>query len=290
MTVLAHAGTPIGRDWPTIAAIVGCCVIGAMYGKGIQELWLRRGAGSVVSARRCAAFGCGLATLIIAMSAPVDRLAEQSFAGHMTQHMVILVVAGPLLGLGGAALPLTLALPHQARRALARMRASGPVRWLRRPVQRALAGGVVFTGVLWSWHFPAMYALAERNDAIHAVEHASYVMVAWVLWAAVLTPDRHGLVGPLGFLLLFTIGMTGAALGAVLTFAPAPLYPADMFGTGDALTDQQLAGLVMWIPMDVIVMGVALSIFGRWLADLDLRHPARYSDLSDATPAEVISR
>jgi cytochrome c oxidase assembly factor CtaG len=290
MNILAHGAVLRANAWPTIAAVVTCCAIGAMYGKGLQDLWLRRGAGSVVSAPRAAAFAAGLATLIIATSAPVDRLAEESFAGHMTQHMAMLMVAGPLLGLGGGALPFTLALPHPARRGLSRWRASGPVRWLRRPVQRALAGGLVFTGVLWIWHFPAMYALAERNDAVHAVEHACYVLVAWALWAAVLTPGKHRLAGPLGFLLLFTVGMAGAALGAVLTFAPVPLYPPDMFPAGDALTDQQLAGLVMWIPMDVVVMGVALSIFGRWLAALDSRHPGGQSIPSDATCAEVMSR
>lgn len=274
--LLAHAPGGHGESvWAAIASVVTICVAAATYGAGLQELWNKRGRGEVVGMRHAAAFLTGLLLLGATLSPAADRLAERSFAGHMTQHMVILIVVAPLLALGGAGLVLTMALPHSARRLLSRIRTSAPLRWTRKPLHRSLIGGLLFTGVLWLWHLPAAYMLAEDNEGVHAIEHVSYLVVAWLLFAAVLTPARHRLNGPLAFLLLFAVGMAGAALGAVLTFAPAPLYPPQAFAAGaDALNDQQLAGLIMWIPMDVVVMGIALTVFGHWINDLGVEHPA----------------
>lgn len=275
--------------WGAIGAVVALCAIGALYGNGIQRLWQRRGTGAVISLPRAVAFTAGLAALGAALGPPVHDLAEKSFAGHMVQHMVLIVVAGPLLGSGGAALPISLGLPRRIRRQFNRIRAYPVTRWFRRPAHRTLAGGLAFTAVLWLWHLPALYEWATENAAAHAVEHVSFVAVTWTLWAAVLSPDRHRLAGPLGFLLLFGIGMTGAALGAVLTFAPSPLYDSSVYTAhGDALTDQQLAGLAMWIPMDVVVLGVALTVFGRWLAGLQQRFPQETCS-RPAAVAEVLT-
>lgn len=287
--VLAHGG--VGGQaslWSTVTALLALCALGAMYGKGVQELWARRGRGAVISVRRVVAFGVGLSMVALAISRPVEELAEASFTGHMVQHMVLMVVAAPLLGLGGVALALTMALPHRFRRGVARFRAGAPLRWLRRPVNRAIIGGLAFTAVLWCWHMPGIYVLALESDAVHGLEHVGFLVVAWALWSAVLTPDAHRLNGPVAFLTLFAVGMTGAALGAVLTFAPAPLYAPEAFGGTDPLADQQLAGLVMWIPMDVVVMGVALWTFGQWLRDLSRRYPGERPMVGDEIRAEVM--
>ncbi|MFC4859379.1 cytochrome c oxidase assembly protein [Actinophytocola glycyrrhizae] len=269
---LAHGGG--GGDaerWWQIAAILAITGVGAAYGRGVQELWHRARVGAGISPPRAAAFAAGLAVLLLAQLPPLHTIAEESFAGHMGQHMVLMVVAGPLLALGGAGLPLTMALPVGARRVVARLRSGALGRWLRQPIRRVLVVGVLHTGVLWFWHLPAPYTAALHSPAVHAVEHLSFVAAAWLLWSAVLAPSRHRVNGGMAFLLLFGVGMTGAALGAVLTFAPAPLYPGHALAPsgGDPLTDQQLAGLVMWIPMDMVVLALALSVFVRWLTGLE---------------------
>jgi putative membrane protein len=289
-TVLAHGELRSAEEsWWMIATIVALCAVGALYGVGVQDLWQRRGIGAVIAVWRAAAFAVGLSAVALADSPPVREAAAGSFAGHMTQHMLLLVVAGPLLGAGGAALPMSLALPRRLRQWFNRCRTLPAVRWFRRPAHRIIVCGLVFTAVLWLWHLPALFVLAERNAAVHACEHLSFVMVAAVLWTAVLSPDRHRLSGPLAFLLLFAVGMTGAALGAVLTFAPQPLYPAEVYASADALTDQQLAGLVMWIPMDVVLLGLALSVFGRWMSGLDAQHPAGRGRIRSPAVSEVVS-
>lgn len=287
VSVLAHASTDPADPWFTMATVIVLCALGALYGIGVQSLWQQRGIGSVIGIGNAVAFAVGLTVIALAGSPPVREAAGASFAGHMTQHMLLLVVAGPLLGAGGAALPISLALPHRIRRYVNWLRAHPVSRRLRRPAHRIITGCLIFTCVLWLWHLPALFAAAERHPALHALEHLSFVAVAWMLWAAVLTPDRHRLPGPVGFLLLFAVGMTGAALGAVLTFAPHPLYPPEVYAAPDALADQQLAGLVMWIPMDIVLLGFALNVFGRWLAGLNTDHPEDPHVIRRTSPQEV---
>jgi cytochrome c oxidase assembly factor CtaG len=251
--------------WWEMAALSTVAVLAAGYGRGVQELWSRGGAGAAVSRSRVLAFAGGLATLVLAQSSSVHELAENSFAGHMVQHMLLLVAAGPLLAAGAAGLPLTLALPPVGRRRLARLRGGGLARWLRRPVHRALIVVGVHTAALWAWHLPAPYLAAVDHPAVHVAEHASFVVAGWLLWSAVLGPRRQRLAGPVAFLVLFTTGMAAAGLGAVLTLAPAPLYPAPAFPAGDPLGEQQLAGLVMWAPMDAVILAGAVGVFLRWM-------------------------
>jgi cytochrome c oxidase assembly factor CtaG len=268
---LAHGEGGEGTErWWQLGAVLVITGLGAAYGRGVQELWCRVGGGAVISRARVAAFATGLAMLLLVRLPPLHTLAEESFAGHMAQHMVLIIVAAPLLGLGGAGLPLTLALPRSGRRLAARVRSGAVGRWLRLPVRRALAVGVLHTAVLWFWHLPGPYTAALHSPVVHAGEHLSFLVAAWLLWSAVLAPSRHRLNGGMAFLLLFGVGMTAAALGAVLTFAPSPLYPGHALAPtgGDPLTDQQLAGLVMWIPMDMVVLGLALSVFLRWFTGL----------------------
>lgn len=261
------------EPWSAMVSILVIAAMGAAYGRGVQELWCRNGAGSVVRRRNAVAFAAGIVTVAIAQFPQVRALGESSFAGHMVQHMLLLVIAGPLLAIGGAGLPLTLALPLRSRRRIARIRAGAMGRWFRLPSHRALVAGAVHTVVLWLWHLPGPYVAALQSPVMHAVEHVSFLFAAWLLWSAVLSPDRHRLPGPVGFALLFAAGMAAAALGAALTLAPSPLYPPAALAPTDPLADQQLAGLVMWIPMDVLILGLALAVLRQWLLRLEIGNP-----------------
>ncbi|MFE9690167.1 cytochrome c oxidase assembly protein [Micromonospora sp. NPDC005806] len=258
----------------TMLAVAVVCLLAAGYGRGVQELWARRGRGRVVPGWRVAAFGGGLLVVLAADQGPVHRLAESSFAGHMAQHMLLVLVAGPLLAAGAAGLPLTLAAPLPPRRLLARWRAAAPVRRLRRPARYALLAGAVQTVVLWLWHLPGPYVAAVDRPVLHAAEHLSLVAAAWLLWAPVLGSARHRTPAPVSLLLLVGTMLPASALGAVLTFAPEPVYPARVLGP-DPLADQQLAGLLMWAPMDLMVLVVALAVFLSWLLRLDRERPDR---------------
>jgi cytochrome c oxidase assembly factor CtaG len=193
----------------------------------------------------------------------------------MAQHMVLLVVAGPALAAAAVGLPLALAAPRWPRRRWARWRASTVVARLRRPGHLVLLAGTLHAAVLWVWHLPTPYRLATENGLLHLVEHASFVAAAALLWSAVLGVGRHRVDGPAAVLLLVATMLVASALGAALTLAPEPVYPIATLvpDGGDPLTAQQLAGLLMWIPMDVVVLAAAAVVFLRWFSGLDRLSP-----------------
>lgn len=282
---LAHGGTGRAAEWTDVLGVLVVTALAAGYGRGVHELWARRGVGDVLSGWRVAGFAAGLVVLLAADRGPVHDTAEGSFTGHMLQHMLLLVVAAPLLAIGAAGLPLSLALPRPARALANRVRSGGAGRWLRRPVNLALITSGLYSIVLWAWHLPAPYQAALASPPVHAAEHLSFVAVGWLLWSAVLGRHRQRLSAPVGLLSLLATGMPVAALGAVLTLAPEPLYGSETLTPADPLADQQLAGLVMWVPMDVIVLVLAVAIFLRWLLRLDRRTPAGHDLRPEGHPA-----
>jgi putative membrane protein len=271
---LAHGRPARPEEWTEVAGVLLIAGLAAAYGRGVQELWTRRGRGAVLPRWRAAAFGAGLVAVLAAQWGPVAEAAERSLHGHMAQHMLLLMVAGPLLAAGGAGLPLTVAAPRRVKRWTAVVRSTAAARWVRRPINLALLAAGIHTAVLWFWHLPRPYSWAEANAPVHAAEHACFIAAAWLLWSTVLSPRADRLSAPVGFLFLFATGMTAAALGAVLTLAPGPIYPAEALAGPDPLADQQLAGLVMWVPMDVVMLVAAVTLFLRWLVTMDRRTPA----------------
>ncbi|MER5333723.1 cytochrome c oxidase assembly protein [Micromonospora sp. NPDC002717] len=266
-----------------ILLVLTLALLAAGYGRGVHELWARRGAGRVLPGWRVGTFGLGVLVALAAQGPPLTDLAGRSLTGHMIQHMALLLVAGPLLAAGAAGLPLTLACPQPLRQRLARLRAAPTARWLRRPVTTAALAGGVQTLVLWVWHLPGPYVAALQQPLVHAVEHLCFVTAAWLLWAPVLGAPQHRLPAPIAVLLLVATMLPASALGAVLTFAPRPVYPAEALGP-NPLTDQQVAGLLMWAPMDVVVLVATLTIFLRWLLRLHRQSPDRVTPPEQSGP------
>ena len=129
---LAHAGVPLAphqlwRAWTLEPAVlVGLAAVAAAYGRGLRRLW--HGRGRVVTGRQVGAFAAGMAVITLALLSPLDTLAQVSFAAHMAQHMLLVMVAAPLLVLGAPGLPLTVALTPSWRRRLVLLRRRPPGR------------------------------------------------------------------------------------------------------------------------------------------------------------------
>ncbi|ROT28183.1 cytochrome c oxidase assembly protein [Micromonospora sp. HM5-17] len=285
-------GDPVTQAWSNLLVVTVLALLCAGYGRGVHELWSRRGTGAVVARWRVAGFALGIAAVLVASTGPGHVWAERSFAGHMGQHMILLVVAGPALAAAAPGLPLALAAPRRLRRRWARWRTSTAGSWVRRrPGALAVLAGVLHAAVLWGWHLPAPYRLAAEHGLVHAAEHASFVVAAALLWSVLLGADRHRISGPAAVLVLVATMLAASALGAALTLAPGPVYPAGILAPhgGDPEADQQLAGLLMWIPMDVAVLVAASVVFLRWLAGLDRALP-RASGLPPEGPAGPVPR
>jgi len=274
---------------PDLNILAGLVAAAVAYAAGLRRLW-RAGPGAP-SAGQAAAYAGGLATVALALLSPLDALAHRLFAAHMAQHMLLVMVAAPLLVLGAPGLPLAVALAPGWRRRLGRLRHRPAVHAARDLLTRPMVAWGVHVGTLWAWHLPGPYQAALASDAVHAAEHASFLGTAVLFWWVVLSrPGRRRLAPGFAVLYLFAAALQGSALGALLTLAPAPLYPLQAaaeppWGPGP-LADQQLAGLVMWVPADLIYLGAAGTLFMRWLMSLERASPRQQAP--DRRPLPVV--
>jgi putative membrane protein len=232
----------------------------------------RSGSGGPVRLVNVMSFLMGAVVLGFALIGPIHGWSEHSLAGHMTQHLMLLL--SPLLLIAGRPMTgLLLGLDPAIRGRVARM--ASPLRQSRvgMPASRSIAVALLILTV-GVWHLPALFDLTLRSDAVHALEHLSFLTVAGIYWHSLIGEGskraRHR--GP-ALLSVFTVMLAGTAFGALLTFARTPWYPGhSRLATAaglDWLTDQQLAGLVMWVPTSIILLVVFLWLAGTWLSALD---------------------
>lgn len=244
--------------------------VAAAHVAGVHRAWRSAGPGRVVSRSQAAAFLSGTAVAAVAVVGPVASGAGESLAVHMVQHVLLLAVAAPLLAAGAPLVGLLWALPARARLAS-------------RPVWRGLARShgrrwgtwvgvaiILQTGAMWVWHLPVAYDAAVRNGALHAAEHASFVGAATLLWWTV--TDRRSRRGA-GVVAVFVAALPAAVLGAGMTLAEAPWYGWYAARPGDALGDQQLAGVVMWGFGGAAAVVAAVVLALSWLTALERRSP-----------------
>lgn len=193
----------------------------------------------------------------------LHHLAEELFTFHMIGHIVLAGLVAPLLILADPVAPLLWSLPGRVRALVAQLLGlawlRGTLHLLCRPVPATALHGVA----LWAWHVPAFYDLAMADPVAHWLQHASFLVTALFFWSAVFR-DRQGATAVM--IILVTLIHTGL-LGALLTFSPTPLYAGhDPAGWGlTALEDQQLAGLIMWVPASFMYLAAAVAIGARLL-------------------------
>jgi len=220
----------------------------ALYLRGVRAARARHpgpNAGAELT-RRAWYFLGGLALLYVALQSPIEAYSEQRLAVHMVQHLLLTMVAAPLLLLGA---PVTLALraatPQGRRRVLLPLLRSRVVRWLFSP----LLGWSLFTVVMWGTHFSPLYDAALRSTGLHALEHLAYMVSAALFWAPLLgvDPNPRRLSHPARILYMFLAMPQMSLLGLAMWGTSSVLYPTYLatLGQSAALADQQLAGTLM---------------------------------------------
>ena len=240
----------------------------ALYLAGITRLWRRAGTGRGIRKSEALMWSAGWLTLVGALVSPLDPLGESLFSAHMAQHELLMVVAAPLLVLGRPLAAWTWALPASWRAGAgsAFRRRGWRLAWatLTHPVMawslHALA--------LWGWHLPTLFEAALAHPSVHALQHFSFLGTALLFWWTILgSIDRRRQGAALAS--LFTTMMHTGALGALMTLSPLlwySHYAATSAAYGlDPLVDQQLGGLIMWIPASVAYLAVGLAIAARGL-------------------------
>jgi cytochrome c oxidase assembly factor CtaG len=206
---------------------------------------------------------------------PLHPLGEQLFSAHMAQHTILMVVAAPLLVLGRPLVPFVWALPRAWRRTLGRWAKMRGVRrgWrtLTDPFVAWALQGIAF----WLWHAPRLYERALESEGVHALQHICFLGTALLFWWTLAHSRRRGMGHGMALLYVFTTLLYSGALGALLTFSTTlwiPAYAATTPAWGlTPLEDQQLAGLIMWVPAGLSYIGAALLLVLRWMQESEWR-------------------
>jgi putative membrane protein len=208
--------------------------------------------------------------LSLALIWPLDALGGAALSAHMAQHVTLTAIAAPLLAASAPIVTGLWALPRAWRRTLGAVGRTAVTRSGRSVLTLPIFAWCLYTAMLWIWHMPGPYQAAVLDDALHTLEHISFLTGALLLWWTVLLSVRGSALGlGSGVFLLFTTGLQEGLLGALLTFSPRPLYPLYELAPGlwniTALEDQQLAGLLMWVPGGFIYLAGGLVLCYLWL-------------------------
>ena len=266
----AHAHDPPGGalpGWPgpslepwVLAPLAACL---ALYAFGLARLWRRAGPGRGVARAVAARFAAGWLVLAVALASPLDTLGGALFSAHMLQHELLMVVAAPLLVTGRPLQAWTWALAPRWRRLLgdAFHRRGWQAAW--RAATDPLGAWMIHAVALWAWHIPVLFQAALVHEGMHALQHASFLGSALLFWWSVLGRGSQAPGGALAS--VFTTMLHTGGLAALLTFAPTPWYAHYAATTAayrlSPLEDQQLGGLLMWVPggLAYLVAGLALA-------------------------------
>jgi putative membrane protein len=250
-----------GGVWDAVTTTLLTTLV-VLYAAGVTRLWLRAGVGHGVPTWRATCFAGGMLTVVASLLTPLHELGDRLFVAHMAQHVLLMTVGAPLLALAAGHAATVWAVPRAARRPLAALAAPA------RPLVRLDVATILHGLALWSWHLPSAYALALAEEGMHWLQHASLFGSALVFWQAVLGQRGVGSSGAAIFALFLTALHSGM-LGALLTFAPAPIYSGQSSAAHDwgltLIEDQQLAGLLMWVPAGLVYALAALGLAAFWI-------------------------
>lgn len=242
--------------------LIGCAALIALYAWAVRFRF----------SQRAAAWLTGVLLLFLALVSPLDALADKYlFSVHMAKHILFVLVIPALLLIGLPAGPLD--------RLLRKRRVAVTERFLRLPVVAWSAG----VGAMALWHIPFVFNEASSHAPVHIVEHLSLLAGGTVFWWPILAPRLDSRMPPVpqGAAYLFTACLACTSIGVVITFAPNLLYstyshPVDTYGILpmirdrwgiSAAMDQQIGGLLMWVPACLVYLTAIMAMFARWYGE-----------------------
>ncbi len=271
----ASASAPGLGDWSFDLPFVLVVCLAILYWYGNRHTPAAPGTTALRHLRH-GSFYAGLAVLVVALASPLDAFAEQLFWAHMLQHILLLVVAPPMTVLARPWVRLWHALPLAARRSLGRSLMQGSLAWLRRlcaALGRPWPSFVLFCGVVLGWHVSFLFNATLTSPTLHALEHTLFFVTALMFWKQVIdSPPLHAPLSEL-WRVCYLVGAMVVmwVLAVVLALAPHPLYGAyaqmaSRPGGISALSDQQIAAGIMWVPGSLAFVIVLFVYLHRWLA------------------------
>ncbi len=262
------AAEPVGWSFEA-PVLVPLAFSALLYALGTFRLWSRAGlmrGGRVAS---IVMFSCGWAVLAAALVSPLHSLSNRLFAAHMVEHQLLMEVSAPLLVLSHPLGALMWGLPKGWRVKLRGAAQAPPIAWLWGWLRRPLVATILHGIAIWAWHTPVLFREALAHEWVHWLQHASFFGTALLFWWAIIRADAAGRARGIGH--LFATSVHTSLLGALLVFSSRPWFEMQSGGASawglTALDDQQLAGLIMWIPGGLLYAAAALALAGALLTD-----------------------
>jgi cytochrome c oxidase assembly factor CtaG len=292
----AHGAVDLWRAYGfDLYVVLPMLLAAGIYGAGVARLWRRAGRSRGVETWRAGCFAGAMLALGLALIWPFDVLGGMILSAHMVQHLLLTTAAAPLLALSAPLAAGLWALPRAARRAAGGVAHAAGMRRGWTLLTLPLFAWAFYAASLWLWHMPRFYEAAARDELVHILEHLCFLASALVLWWTALLSARTSALGVgAGIFLLFTTALQDGLLGALLAFAPRPLYGlyaenAHLLGL-DPVADQQLGGIIMWIFGGLIYLTAALVLAWRFLlapARAPLRQGARVLPVEVSRPKAI---
>jgi putative membrane protein len=273
-SALAHPGEPVQPHdlwaaWsfdPGVVIPLALCTF--LYYLGIYR-------SKVIPRRGIVAFTAGLLSLVIALISPLHALGEALFSAHMIQHEILMLISAPLLVLGRPLVPFLWSLPISWRRGIGRAVKANPVRSIWRTITYPLIAWGIELVVLWVWHAPMLFEKTLTSELVHAAQHISFLVASLLFWWAVFQGGERRMGYGMSVIYIFTTAVYSGILGALLTLSPNVWYSGYADTTAawglTPLQDQQIGGLIMWVPAGIVYLVAALWLFARWLDESGFR-------------------
>ncbi|HEU4510674.1 MAG TPA: cytochrome c oxidase assembly protein [Pyrinomonadaceae bacterium] len=279
--MMIHGGKPhdwydLIRAWSFEPLVTTSLVIsGVLFVVGLRRLWHEAPKRRSIRTWEALCFAGGWLALFVALVSPVHAWGRVLFSAHMSQHEILMLVAAPLLVLGRPVIAFLWALPVDWSRRVGNV---AKLRWFNRAWRALtipLVAWLVHAVALWMWHIPMLFEAVLRYESVHTLQHLSFLLSALLFWWALI----HGPQGAMGYgaavLYVFTTSVHSGALGALITIAGSVWYPSYIGSTASwgltPLEDQQLGGLIMWIPAGLVYVIAGLALFAGWLREAEMR-------------------
>ncbi len=262
----------LAQPWaPPGAWLVPPALLLAVYMAGLWRLW-RRAPARGISRLEAGGFVAGVGLLALVLGGPLNAYARWSLGAHMAQHMLLLAVLPPLLLAGRPWAAFASAVPAPMASAVHHTLHPAST-WLAAQLGPAT---VAHAAVMVLWHLPGSLQAALASERLHEAMHASFLLAGLWFWTALWRRIREPAAGPgPGVVATVALMMVMGFLGALLTFSPRALYPLYAFRAPevglDPMVDQQLAGLLMWVPSCLPYLAGALWLTWRGLGRLEGR-------------------
>jgi putative membrane protein len=258
-----------------------------MYAYGVYRVWRQTAVDRGIRKWEAALFIGGWLGLVLALVSPLDAMGSALFSAHMTQHEILMLIAAPLLVLGRPMAAFLWALPLPWRQRFVGVSRARAIRQSWHVLKHPVTAWLLHAVVLWAWHVPILFEATLTSELVHAAQHLSFFLSALLFYESLL----NGLSGRTGYgvavLYIFTTAVHTSLLGALLTFSSTLWYPA-YIGTTAAwsltpLDDQQLGGLIMWVPAGVLYVVAGLAFFVLWLQESERRILQRERNLTSTS-------